>query len=183
MARFVLFLRAVNVARRSVPMAPLRERLAGRGLGNVASYIQSGNLLVDARAGCSAEEVAALVEEVVARDFGVATTAILRTPAELTQLVELGEALPDPIGPGSRRYAALARDEFAAAAAELLDGWSVAGERAKVCGRECYLWFAIPFHAARLSNARIERAGAVATTRDWKVLTALAQRWGEPPPR
>ena len=176
-----MFLRAVNVARRSVPMAPLRERLAERGLGEVASYIQSGNLLVHPGDGSSAGEVATLVEEVVAHDFDVETTAILRTPAELARLVELGDSLPDPIGPASRRYAALARDEFPGRAVEILDAWSVDGERAKVRGRECYLWFSGPFHAARLNNARIERAGAVATTRDWKVLTALAQRWGEPP--
>ena len=45
-------------------------------------------------------------------------------------------------------------------------------------GREVYLWLAHPSHEAKLSNARIERGAVVATTRDWKVVSALGERWG-----
>jgi uncharacterized protein (DUF1697 family) len=176
MATFVVFLRAVNVAGRSVPMAALRQRLTADGLGDVESYIQSGNLRLAADG--NEDDIASAVEAVVADGFGVTTSAIVRTPAELVELHRLGESLPDPFGHHPRRYVALARRPFPPDAVELLEGWSVAGERARVVGRDCFLWFAGPFHAAKLNNARIEKAGAVATTRDWKVVTALAERWG-----
>jgi hypothetical protein len=38
-------------------------------------------------------------------------------------------------------------------------------------------WLDHPTQAARFSNARVERH-VVATTRDLKVVTTLAQRWG-----
>lgn len=44
-------------------------------------------------------------------------------------------------------------------------------------GREVYLWLAHPSHEAKINNARIERLGAVATTRDWKVVSALGENW------
>lgn len=158
-------------------MAALRERLASEGFADVESHIQSGNLRLAADSG-DEDDVAGAVEAVVADGFGVTTAAIVRTPAELVTLHRIGEAMPDPFGPRPRRYVALARRPFPAGAVEVLQGWSVPGERARVVGRDCFLWFAGPFHAAKLNNARIERTGAVATTRDWKVVTALAERWG-----
>lgn len=178
MATYVVFLRAVNVAGRSVPMAALRSGLSAAGFEDVESYIQSGNLRLRApRAG--EDDIAERVEKIVADGFGVATSAVVRTPAELAALHARGTELPDPLPAPSRRYVALARHPFPPDAAAALEGWSVPGERARVVGRDCYLWFAGPFHKAKLSNARIEKLGAVATTRDWKVITALAHRWGE----
>jgi len=59
-----------------------------------------------------------------------------------------------------------------------MNGWGVVGERAQVEGREVYVWLAHPSHEATLTNARIERGGVVATTRDWKVVRMLGERWG-----
>src|SRR5450631_3514897 len=77
-----------------------------------------------------------------------------------------------------RRYVTFLKedpdDDFVAA----FDGWDIPGERAHVNGREVYLWLAHPSHTAKLSNARIERGGVVATTRDWKVVSALGKVWG-----
>jgi hypothetical protein len=47
-----------------------------------------------------------------------------------------------------------------------------------VKGREIFLWLAHPSHAAKLSNARMERGGVVATSRDWKVVSVLGEMWG-----
>ena len=176
MPAFVVFLRAVNVAGRRVPMAALRQHLGEVGLRDVESYIQSGNLRFSTPQR-DAGSVGRLVERVVAEHFGVSTTAIVRTPQELADLVAAGEALADPFPGPSRRYVALLADRLSPEAAAAFDGWSVPGERARVGGREVFLWFTGPFHQARLNNARIEKAGVPATTRDWKVVTAVAQRW------
>ena len=177
MRPFVVFLRAVNVAGRSVPMAALRTHLTAAGFGDVASYIQSGNLLLSTELPRE-DDVATAVQDTVGKHFGVPTAAVVRTPAELADIARVGAALPDPFASPSRRYVALAQEAFPPAALAELDAWSVPGERAKVVGRECFLWFEVPFHKARLGNARIERTGVVSTTRDWKVVTALAERWG-----
>jgi uncharacterized protein (DUF1697 family) len=86
--------------------------------------------------------------------------------------------LASPLEGEVRRYVTFLKedpdDEFLAT----MDGWDVAGERAHVKGREVYLWLAHPSHEAKLSNARLERGGVVATTRDWKVVSALGEMWG-----
>jgi uncharacterized protein (DUF1697 family) len=45
MGRMVALLRAVNVGGRKLPMAELRALCAGLGWSDVATYIQSGNLV------------------------------------------------------------------------------------------------------------------------------------------
>jgi hypothetical protein len=59
-----------------------------------------------------------------------------------------------------------------------LDGWDVEGERVRVRGRAVHWWLTKSTHEARLSNARIEKAVGLGTTRDLKVVAALSERWG-----
>ncbi len=59
MGRYVAFLRAVNVGRRRVAMATAREVLSGLGLGDVSSFVNSGNLVFSAT-GKAAEHEAAI---------------------------------------------------------------------------------------------------------------------------
>src|SRR4051794_35378817 len=56
MTRFVALLRAVNVGGRTLPMAALREVCAGLGWEGVATYIQSGNLVFEAKGKAAALE-------------------------------------------------------------------------------------------------------------------------------
>ena len=44
---YIAFLRAINVAGRTVKMARLRELFAELGFANVRSYIQSGNVFFE----------------------------------------------------------------------------------------------------------------------------------------
>ena len=45
MARYLAFLRGINVGGHQVPMAKLREELAGLGFTDVETLINSGNVI------------------------------------------------------------------------------------------------------------------------------------------
>ena len=65
MPTYVGMLRAVNVSGQNrVPMTDLRRALEGAGLGDVETYVQSGNVVFDA-AGHDAAEQAATVHGAV----------------------------------------------------------------------------------------------------------------------
>lgn len=180
MATYVAFLRAVNVGGRFVKMADLRAGLTSKGFNEVESYIQSGNLRL-ASSVQPAGELATALETSLQEVCGFTVRAVIRTPGQLAELTEYGAGLTPPLQGEVRRYVTLLRaapaDDFTAR----MNGWDVAGERAHVHHREVYLWLAHPSHQAKLSNARIERGGVVATTRDWKVVSALGQMWGGGP--
>jgi uncharacterized protein (DUF1697 family) len=177
MATYVALLRALNVGGRFAKMADLRAGLAGRGFSEVESHIQSGNLRLKSslRSATAVEEA---VETALEELCGFTVRTIARTPAQLAELTAYGAALTAPLEGEVRRYVTFLKEDADLEQVATMNGWDVAGERAHVHGREIYLWLAHPSHEAKLTNARIERGAVVATTRDWKVVSALAQKWG-----
>jgi len=176
MATYIAFLRAINVGGRFVKMADLRAGLSHKGFGEVESYIQSGNLRFTSslRSGAAVELA---VETALEELCGFTVRTIVRTPAQLGELTSYGVGLAVPLEGELRRYVSFLKEDPDDAFVATMNGWDVAGERAHVNGREVYLWLAHPSHEAKLSNARIERGGVVATTRDWKVVSALGEMW------
>jgi uncharacterized protein (DUF1697 family) len=177
-ATFIAFLRAVNLGRtRKVPMADARVWLGAAGLGDVETYIQTGNVRFTSslRARSKVERV---VEEVLEERCGFEVPAMVFTPAELRQVYADARGLTSHLGDEARRYVTFLKQEPTAAAAAPIDAWDHDGEAARVVGRAVHWWLSKPSQAARISNARIERVLGSGTTRDLKVVTTLAQRWG-----
>jgi Uncharacterized protein conserved in bacteria len=177
MPTYIAFLRAINVGGRFAKMADLRAGLAPKGFNEVETYIQSGNLRFTSSLR-SASEVELALETALEELCGFTVRTIVRTPEQLGELASYGTGLVAPLGGEPRRYVTFLKDEPDDGFSTMMNGWDVAGERAHVNGREVYLWLAHPSHQAKLTNARIERGGVVATTRDWKVVTALGEMWG-----
>ena len=97
MTAFVILLRGVNVGGRNrLPMADLRTALTDEGLTNVRTYIQSGNVLLDAPSR-TPDAAAARVRSVIAREFGLDVPAIALDARGLAAAVE---ANPYPGGAG-----------------------------------------------------------------------------------
>lgn len=86
MATYVAFLRGVNVGgHRKVPMAELRAALAAAGFDRVRTYIQSGNVVLDADQ--DAKAVGERVAAVIAETFGHTVPVMVRSGADLDRVV------------------------------------------------------------------------------------------------
>jgi len=177
MATYIAVLRAINVGGRFIKMADLRTGLSHKGFGDVESHIQSGNLRFTSSLRSSAK-VELAVETALEELCGFTVRTIVRTPVQLSGVVSFGAGLEAPLTGELRRYVTFLREDPDDELVAMMNGWDVAGERAQVEGREVYVWLAHPSHEATLTNARIERGGVVATTRDWKVVRMLGERWG-----
>lgn len=181
MATYIAFLRAINVGGRFLKMADLRAGLSTKGFGDVESHIQSGNIRFTSSIRSSAK-VELAVESALEELCGFTVRTIVRTPAQLGELTAYGMGLKPPseasLEGDARRYVTFLKDDPDDELVAMLSGWDVVGERTHVRGRELFVWLAHPSHEAKLSNARIERRGMVATTRDWKVVSALGEKWG-----
>jgi uncharacterized protein (DUF1697 family) len=87
MATHVILLRGVNVGgNNKVPMAALRDRLERDGFTRVRTYIQSGNILVDA-AGASAK-AAERVHAAIVDEFGVDVPTVALGAPGLARVVD-----------------------------------------------------------------------------------------------
>ena len=86
MARFVAFLRAVNVVpKRRVAMATARDVLAGLGLDEVDSFANSGNLIFSATG--RAADLEQRIRQALEDEFGFELTTFVRTRAQVRHLV------------------------------------------------------------------------------------------------
>jgi uncharacterized protein (DUF1697 family) len=169
--RWVVLLRAVNLgSRNKVPMAKLRSVLEEEGYGDVRTYIASGNVLLDGPQSGAA--VARELERIVADEFGVDTTAIVRKPAELAALVS-----DHPFGRDtSRSHVVFLAKRPSAKAAERLADEDHSPDRGALAGKNVYVQYGAGVQNAHLSAARLERLlGVAATHRNWRTVAALAE--------
>lgn len=177
MSTWIAFLRAINIGQRKYPMAELRAALTAAGYGDVETHIQTGNVRLTTPVR-SRPRLEAALEAVLEADRGFTVATIAMTPAELAQVArdaaELAEAGPAAYG----QYVSLLKDTPSAAAATAMEALSRDGERVVVRGRAVHILLDIPYHLAKTSNAKVEKAIGVATNRNARVIHALADKWG-----
>jgi uncharacterized protein (DUF1697 family) len=172
----VALLRAVNVGgRKPVPMADLRALLERLGFTDVRSFLQSGNLVFrsDTRPGAELER---FLEEKSARELGLETDFLVRTPAEWSQMMAANpfprEAAVDP----SRLVVLFLKAAPGTREVERLQSAAMGAERVQLAGRQVYLHYPDGIARSRLTTAFIEKMlGTRGTGRNWNTVVKLAQ--------
>ena len=178
MPSYVAFLRAINLGRnRKFPMADLRGCLERAGFRDVETYIQTGNVRVGTSMR-SVDRVTATLEELFEQDRGFAVPTVVLTPSELRQVHADAMSLEPPLAGDVRRYVTFVKQPVTPEAAAEIESTDAEGEAARALGRAVHVWVRDGYQNARLNNALIERRLGTATTRDLKVVSALADRWG-----
>jgi uncharacterized protein (DUF1697 family) len=84
--RFIAFLRAINVGGHTVKMDVLRGHFVRLGLGNVETFIASGNVIFEA-AGTTARELEERIEAELWRRLGFEVATFVRAATELARIV------------------------------------------------------------------------------------------------
>jgi uncharacterized protein (DUF1697 family) len=171
-ARLIVLLRGVNLVKRNrVSMPILREALEEAGFEDVATYVQSGNVVVTStrRPAAVAKAVAAAIDD----RFGLHIQVTVRTRSELAKVVErnpLGSVADDP-----KRYQVTFLDgKPDPTALETLEAAASGGERVVAVGREIYTWHPSGLGRSKLARLLSGKAlGATATSRNWSTVTAL----------
>ena len=175
MTAYVAFLRAVNVGgKNKVPMAGLREARTAAGLEEVATVLQSGNVVFRSRAsaGAAAKLVAATIEETLGLQIGI----VIRSAAELADVSATNpflDAEPDR-DPKTLHVAFLSGRPTAAAVAKL-DPDRSPPDAFAVVGCEVYLSYPDGSGRSRLTLDYLEKAlGVTGTARNWRTVQRLA---------
>ena len=171
MGRMVALLRAVNVGGRKLPMAELRALLGELGWADVATYIQSGNVVFAAKGKPAAIE--AELEKAIARRFGLDVPVVVRTAAEWAAYPPTN---PFSKEPPNRVMLLVSKAPPAEGAEGIIQARAVAGEQVRRAGDA--LWFHYPDGAgtSKLTPALIDRAvGSPATARNFNTVLKLRE--------
>jgi uncharacterized protein (DUF1697 family) len=172
-ATFLGLLRGINVGGRSVlRMAELKGLLASLGYEDVETYIQSGNVLFGSPTD-DAVEIAADIEQAIARAFDVSPALLLRTPSELEDVVGGNPFVARGLPESALHVAFLDREPVPERPALLDPGRSPPDELA-LQGRELYLHLPNGAGRSKLTLDYVERTLDVrATQRNWRTVLAL----------
>jgi uncharacterized protein (DUF1697 family) len=172
-AKQIVLLRGINLgARNRIAMPALRTALGEVGFGEVRTYLQSGNVVLEAK---GAAQTARRVEAVIAERFGLDIPVVVRTHAELARVVRknpLGKVAIDP----KRYQVSFLEKKLGAATVQKLEAAAAESERFVVDGREVYAW-----HPAGVARSKLwallagRDLGVTATSRNWTTVTKLLE--------
>jgi len=185
MPSYVAMLRGINVSgSKPVKMDALRASFEALGFKNVRTYVQSGNVVFDAKERAAAPLGPKIVAR-IKRDFGFDVPVLVLGAAELGKVVDENPFLRQR---GQEIDATKLHVTFlaaapAAAGLKKMEGVSSGRDAFRCLGTSIYLLCPDGYGNTKLSNNAFERAlGAAATTRNWKTVTTLASlAAGEPP--
>jgi uncharacterized protein (DUF1697 family) len=172
MARLIALVRGINVgSTRKLPMADLRTACAETGLGEVQTYIQSGNLILDHADPAKAE---AALEALIADRFGLDVPVIARTAAQWAELVATCP-LPDEARDAPRAlHLLLCKKPPAKDAIAALRDRAKHGETITRWGPEIAIHFTNGVADSKLAPTLIDRLiGSPATARNWNTVLKL----------
>ncbi len=174
----VIFLRAVNVGGRSVPMAQLRALVERLGARHVATYIQTGNVIFDPPRGVTAS-FADVVEKALFDEFGLQSAVVARSANELRRVLS---SIPFQADAQPFVHVGFFKSRPAASEVKEVSLFDVGAERVVFGGRECFLYLPNGVGKAKLP-IRLNRLSTPVTIRNLRTVTALEQLASKRAPR
>ncbi|MFI5841959.1 DUF1697 domain-containing protein [Catenuloplanes sp. NPDC051500] len=172
MNRYVLLLRGINVGRnRRIGMADLRELLTAEGHTNVATLLQSGNVVLDS--DLPRAELGPSAEKAIEKRFGLSVDVIVRDRADLAALVA-ENPFADVAADGSRFTVSFLAAPLTTPVTELLAGVDPLDDLFAARDEEIYVWCPHGLSNSPVITAlsRIKNQPA-ATVRNWNTVQKL----------
>ena len=177
MIAYVALFRGINVGgNRMVRMEDLKALHSSLGLQDVVSYIQSGNVVFTGNDAENTDpaDLRKRIEEGFEQAFGFHSDALLRTSAELNEIIArnpfAGQLDKEP------KWVAvvfLADCPDSAAQEALLKSY-VGPEEIFFRGKEMYIYYSEGMGRSKLTNSLIEKKlKTIGTTRNWNTILQL----------
>jgi uncharacterized protein (DUF1697 family) len=173
MAVYIAMLRGINVAgKNSIKMESLRAMFESLGFSDVASYIQSGNVLFSAD-DLSIEAMEKLIAEKIEAEFGFSVPVLVRSLAELQKVLRENPFMDGRHDEEKLHVTFLSTEPKEIFLATLKRPENEAS-RCVTLGREVYLYCPDGYARTAFNNAYFEKKLFVgATTRSWKTVNKL----------
>jgi uncharacterized protein (DUF1697 family) len=176
MAVVISMLRGVNVGGHNmIKMEALRALYESLGLKDPQTYVQSGNVVFRTK-GQDLAALARRIENAIERSFGFRPAVIVRTPAELRDVIARNPfATRRGIDPSRLLVTFLVSDPTAEAREQILK-IKAEPEELRINGRDLYTYYPNGMARPKLSWARIEKTLKTSGTgRNWNTVTKLLE--------
>jgi uncharacterized protein (DUF1697 family) len=173
--KHVALLRGINVGGKNMlPMKELVGLFSAAGCGEVATYIQSGNIVF-----CAEDKVVKQLDRVIAKQveerFGLKVPVVLRTASELDAVIHGNPFLKAGAAEELLHVSFLA-DRPSTDLVAALDSTRSAPDEFAVVGREIFMKLVTGAAKTKLTNAYFDsKLKTVSTMRNWRTVLKLAE--------
>jgi uncharacterized protein (DUF1697 family) len=170
----IALLRGINVSgQKPVKMDRLRGLFEELGCKAVQTYVQSGNVVFEAKTGAG---LVARIEQHLAKALGFPVPVILRTSPELGKIAKVNPFLREKGIDLTRLYVTFLDTHPTKDGLGKLAQVVTGADRWKALGSEVYLHCPKGYGGSKLSNTVIEKKlGIRATSRNWNTVNELLQ--------
>jgi uncharacterized protein (DUF1697 family) len=175
MSAIVSLLRGVNLgAHRRLKMDDLRKVYDSLGLQNVQTLLQSGNVVFTTTKPVT--RLAERIEDAIEKTFGFHSDVILRTTAELREVIAKNPFAKRPgMEPSKFLVWFLAGDPGPEASEKVLQ-IKTDPEELRIADRELYIYYTAGMARPKIPMALIERTlKTVGTGRNWNTVAKLLE--------
>jgi len=177
MSKYIAFLRAINVGGHTVKMDVLRQLFESLGFSNVETYIASGNIIFESKAG-NAKALEKKIETCLKEYLGYEVATFIRTDAEVAEIAKhkpFPQSQLDAAGALNIGFLADVPDD---PAKQKLMSLKTDIDEFHVHGREIYWLCKKKQSESKISNAAIEKAlGVKSTLRGVNTVNKLAEKY------
>jgi uncharacterized protein (DUF1697 family) len=170
---FISLLRGINVGgHNKIKMETLRSIYESLELRNVQSLLQSGNVVFETDRDDQLKLTIEL-EDVVEKEFGFRPKTILRTFAELKDVIKRNPFTDQDRDP-SRLLVMFLENDPTDEAKQALQSMETTPEEIQINGQEVYLYYPNDIARSKLTNTLIEKKLSIkGTARNWNTITKL----------
>jgi uncharacterized protein (DUF1697 family) len=171
---YIALLRGINVGgHKVIKMDQLRTAFEGLEFENVATYVQSGNVVFKSPRKTPAD-LSKKIEEMLLRRFNMSVPVIVRTAEEVDDVIRNNPFLNERGIDVGRLHVTFLSLTPQKTAMKGLDAIAAGPDRFHCRGREIYLHCPNGFGGTKLSINAFEKVLAVgATTRNWNTVNKL----------
>lgn len=177
MARMIAILRGINVGgKRIIRMEDLKSVFRNLGFENVETYIQSGNVLFDAKDKKSEIEISNAMEKAISEKYGFEVPVIVRSRREFKEILNNNPFLKEENESINSLYVTFLKEIPTAENIEKTASFSYEPDRFVISGKNVFIFCAGKYHQTKISNGFFEKKlKTSATTRNWKTVLKLIE--------
>lgn len=173
---YIAMLRGINVgAHKRMKMEKLRASCEALGCQQVKTYIQSGNVVLQAEK-LSASSLTRKIEERILADFGFSSDVILRSREEMQKIVKGNPLLKEEGIDTSKLHVVFLSEAAAPSAVKKLEALTLEPDRVRHSGKEIYFYFPNGVSGSSLWKHNLDRELSITgTMRNWNTVNKVYQ--------
>ncbi|MDR2921003.1 MAG: DUF1697 domain-containing protein [Tannerella sp.] len=174
MTTYISILRGINVSGQNlIKMDALQKMYKNLGFGNIATYVQSGNVIFNSE-NAEPEKLGTEITQQIEKDFGFNVPVIVLTIDNLKQITDNNPFTKDLNKDKTFLYVTFLSSNPDEYDIKAIEEKKQDGEEVFITGHAVYLYCPNGYGRTKLNNTFLEKKLKVgATTRNWKTTNEL----------